>query len=178
MKLTAILATSLLAAAILTLTGCASPTSHEAMVPQGITLTKHHAKSVAVVTGGGSETNPAWKSQVSDDALKLALVDAIKQTKTFSSVVEGKSGDYVLNVTIFNVTQPSFGFSFTVSMEMGWTLTRADTGAVVWQESIKSQHTTTTSEAFAGVTRLKMATEGAVRDNVALGLQKLSALSL
>jgi hypothetical protein len=92
--------------------------------------------------------------------------------------VEGKTGDYVLNVDIFNVTQPSMGFSFTVSMEMGWTLTRADNGTVVWRESIKSEHTTSTSEVFVGVTRLKMATEGAARKNVALGLQKLSALSL
>jgi hypothetical protein len=106
------------------------------------------------------------------------VVDAIKQTKTFSSVVEGKTGDYVLNVNIFNVTQPSMGFSSTVSMEMGWILTRADNGTVVWRESIKSEHTTSTSEAFVGVTRLKMATEGAARKNVALGLQKLSALSL
>ena len=178
MKITTSLFAPILIGAILTLTGCASPVSHDAMVPHGITVAKHHAKSVAVVTGGGSETNPAWKSQVSDDALKQALVDAIKQTKTFSSVVEGKSGDYVLNVTIFNVTQPNMGFSFTVGMEMGWTLTRADTGAVAWQESIKSQHTTSTGEAFAGVTRLKMATEGAARNNVALGLQKLAALSL
>jgi hypothetical protein len=148
------------------------------MVPQGLQVSKQHPKSVAVVSGGGSETSPVWKSQISDDALKQAVVDAIKQTKTFSSVVEGKTGDYVLNVDIFNVTQPSMGFSFTVSMEMGWTLTRPDNGTVVWRESIKSEHTTSTSEAFVGVTRLKMATEGAARKNVALGLQKLSALSL
>jgi len=53
------------------------------------------------------------------------------------------------------------GFSFTVNVEMGWTLTRADTGAIVWRESIKSAHTTGAGEAFAGVERLRLATEGA-----------------
>ncbi len=61
---------------------------------------------------------------------------------------------------------------------MGWTLTRTSTGEKVWQESIKSEHTTTTAEAFAGTTRLRMATEGAVRNNIGLGLTKLSNLPL
>lgn len=163
---------------LLALGGCASPAQHGAMVPVSLQVAKHHQKAVAVTVGGGSETSANWKSQVSDTELKLAVVSAINQTKTFSKVVEDKSGDYILNVNIFNVTQPTFGFSFTVTMEMGWTVKRADTGAVVWQEAIKSEHTATTSDAFAGVTRLKMATEGAVRNNVAQGLTKLSALSL
>ncbi|MES2262402.1 MAG: hypothetical protein V4724_28090 [Pseudomonadota bacterium] len=163
---------------LLTLGGCATPASHEAMVPVSFQVAKQHPKSIAVVVAGGTETSAAGKSQIGDGELKQALVKAIEQTKTFSQVVEGKSGDYILNVNIFNVVQPSFGFSFTVQMEMGWTLTRADTGATVWQESIKSEHTATTSDAFAGVTRLKLANEGAVRNNVAQGLTKLSALSL
>lgn len=73
--------------------------------------------------------------------MQKAVAEAITRTKTFSKVVDGKGGDYILTVSIFNLTQPSFGFSFTVTAEMGWTLTRADTGAKVWQESIKSEHT-------------------------------------
>jgi hypothetical protein len=63
-------------------------------------------------------------------------------------------------------------------MEAGWTLKRANNGAVVWQESVKSEHTATTSDAFVGVTRLKMATEGAAKNNVAQGLEKISKLTL
>ena len=148
------------------------------MTPTTVATTKHHAASVSVSTGGGAETNPMWKSQISDADLKQALVASINQTKTFSSVVEGKGGKYNLNVAIFNLTQPGFGLSFTVSVEMGWTLTNAETGAVVWRESIKSSHTAGATDAFAGTTRLRMATEGAARDNIATGLAKLSALSL
>lgn len=162
---------------LLLLGGCAAPAQHTAMVPVSLQVAKHHQKSVAVTVGGGSETSAAGKSQVSDAELKLAVISAINQTKTFSSVVD-KSGDYILDVAIFSVTQPSMGFSFTVGIEMGWTVKRVDTGAVIWQEAIKSEHTTGATEAFAGVTRLKMATEGAVRNNVAKGITKLSALSL
>jgi hypothetical protein len=83
-----------------------------------------------------------------------------------------------LTVTIFNLDQPSFGFSFTVKMEAGWSLRRADTGAVVWQESIKSEHTATTGDAFAAVKRLRLANEGAAKENIAQGLSKISTLSL
>jgi hypothetical protein len=163
---------------VLALSGCATPVSHEALVPASLEVTKHHPESVAVVASGGTETSAAGKPQISDTELQQAVANAITQTKTFSRVVDGKNGDYILTVNVFSVTQPSFGFSFTVGVEMGWTLTRKDNGAKVWQESIKSEHTVGAGEAFAGVTRLKLATEGAMRDNVKQGVLKLSALSL
>lgn len=163
---------------LLTLGGCATPVSHEALVPAMLEVSTHHPQSVAVVASGGKETSAAGKPQVSDTELQQAVATAIAQSKTFSRVVDGKNGDYILIVNVFSVTQPSFGLSFTVGVEMGWTLTRADNGAKVWQEAIKSEHTVSTGEAFVAVTRLKLATEGAIRNNVKQGLVKLSALSL
>lgn len=174
---TSFLAAAMIGAALI-LSGCATPTTHEAMVPVGIQVAKQHPKSVSVTADGGSDTDSMGKSQISNDALKQAVVAAINQSKAFSSVVEGKNGDYTLAVNLISLTQPSFGFSFTVGMEMGWTLTRVDSGVVVWRESIKSEHTASATDAFAGTTRLRMATEGAARNNVAAGLTKISALSL
>ncbi len=160
------------------LTGCASPITHETLVPAAPAIKKQHPQSVAVTAGGGGETSAAGKSNITDAELQRAVAKAISQSKVFSQVVEGKSGDYVLNVNVFNLQQPSMGFSFTVHVEMGWTLTRADSGAIVWRESIKSQHTTGAGEAFAGVERLRLATEGAIRANIQQGLEKLSGLNL
>lgn len=169
---------SCIAGLVLTLSGCATPVTHQALVPVSLEVSKHHPQSVAVVASGGTETSAAGKPQVSDTELQQAVASAITQTKTFSRVVDGKNGDYILTVNVFNVTQPSFGLTFTVGVEMGWTLTRTDTGAKVWQESIKSEQTVGAGEAFVAVTRLKLATEGAIRNNVKQGLLKLSALSL
>ena len=172
---------AILAASIpvmLTLGGCASPVTHEAMVPQKMGAVVHHPQSVAVAVTGGNETSAAGKSQVSNAELQQAVIAAIDQSKVFARTVQGNNGDYVLNVTLVSLDQPNFGFSFTVGAEMGWSLTKADTGAVVWRESIKSQSTAGATDAFAGVTRLKMATEGAVRENIQTGLGKLSALNL
>jgi PBP1b-binding outer membrane lipoprotein LpoB len=171
------LSLSLLAVAFL-VGGCASPASQEAMVPAAIQTAKKHPHTVSIKVSGGQETDASGKSQISNEALSQALTQAIESSKTFSRVVQGTDGNYLLTVNIFSIEQPNIGFSFTVKMEAGWTLKRADNGVVVWQESVKSQHTATTSDAFAGVARLRIATEGAARNNIAQGLEKISKLSL
>lgn len=158
--------------------GCATPTTFEAMVPTSVDAAKRHAQNVSVAVSGGQETDAAGKPQISDDAFRQALAEAINRSRAFSSVVPGSGGNYVLSVALISLDQPSFGFSFTVKMEAGWTLRRSSGGAPVWQESIRSEFTATTKDAFAAVTRLRMATEGAARENIAQGLAKISRLDL
>ena len=167
-----------LIALLAALGGCATPATHEGMVPVTIQSAKHHPQAVAIAVIGGKETSPTGKVQISDSEMKQALTAAINQSKAFSRVVQGAGGDYLLTVNLFSMEQPSFGLSFTVKLETGWTLKRVDTGAVVWQEAIKSEHTATTSDAFAAVTRIRLATEGAARNGIAQGLAKISKLTL
>jgi hypothetical protein len=103
-------------------------------------------------------------------------LDAINKSKVFLGVIEGNAGEYLLTVTLFNLEQPMIGLSFTVKMEAGWTLKRISDGVVVWQESIKSEHTANVGDAFAAVTRLRLATEGAASNNISRGLSKISKL--
>ncbi|MDH4173563.1 MAG: hypothetical protein OEW90_21775 [Betaproteobacteria bacterium] len=167
-----------LAGAIALLAGCATPTTYEGMVPTAFDIAKRHARSVSLAVSGGRETDAMDKPQITDAAFTQALAEAIAKSQTFSRVVQGAGGDYLLTVAMTGMEQPSFGFSFTVKMEAGWTLRRASTGAVVWQQAIFSEHTATTSDAFAAVTRLRLATEGAARNNIAQGLTRISRLDL
>jgi hypothetical protein len=161
-----------LAAVAALLGGCAAPMTHENMVPQTIAGKKHPGTVSINVSGGSSEG-----LKVSDDTLKKALTESIAKSQTFSKVIEGSSGNYLLTVAISSLQQPMFGGAFTVKMEAGWTLKRAS-GATVWQESIMSEHTATMSDSMVGVTRLRMATEGAARNNIAAGLAKIGQLNL
>jgi hypothetical protein len=157
------------------LTGCATLT-HEGMVPTKFEITKKHSQSVSIsVTGGGEGA-----AQISDISFMKALTDSIAKSQTFSRIVEGKDGDYLLTVSIFNVERPSlpFGLSFTINMEAGWTLQRINNKTIIWQESIKSTHTATIDDAFVGAKRFQLAIEGAARNNIAQGLAKISQLSL
>ena len=160
------------------LTGCSTPAMSVGMIPDRFDIVKQHPFTVSVIVAGGSETSPYWKSQISDEEFSLALIEAMKNSRIFSEVIKGAGADYNLYVTIFSMEQPSFGTSFTVKMEVGWTIKRKDGNVTVWKESIKSEHTSTVSDAFAAVTRLRLATEGAARNNIAEGLARISKLNL
>ena len=160
------------------LAGCASPATREGMIPGELDAAKRHPQTVSVAVAGGQETNPLWKSQISDTSFAEALSDAITRSKVFSTVVQGKGGNYQLDVTLISMTQPSFGASFTVDMEAGWSLRRTDSGATVWQASVKSKHTAKVGDAFVGTERLRLATEGAAKNNIKQGLEMISSLNL
>lgn len=162
--------------ALAALTGCASQITHQDMTPAPVSLSKHHAASVTITALPAPQADVA-KAASAMSELRTALSDAINTSQAFNNV-KAEGGDYQLTVQIFNETHPAFGISFTSKIEMGWTLKRTDTGAVVWQESIKSEHTTGGGEAFSGAERVKMAVSGAIRDNISAGLSHIGTLSL
>jgi hypothetical protein len=147
------------------------------MIPDRFDIAGQHAQSVSVSTSGGGETSSVGKPQISDADFTRALIESINQSKVFSQVVPGTGGNYALQVAIISMEQPTFGGSFTVKMEAAWSLRRSD-GTAVWQEGIRSAHTATMDDSMVGVTRLRLATEGAARENIKQGLAKISRLNL
>src|SRR5262249_5925848 len=134
--------------------------------------------SVFVETKGGQETGTMDSSNISNTDLKAAIESSIAKTSLFKSVVQGRNGDYELTVTVTQLTKPSFGASFTVTLETGWSLVKTSDKTVVMRQAVKSAHTAQMSDSFVGVTRLRMAVEGAVRKNISEGLQAISALPI
>lgn len=169
---------SIFFATLTLLAGCCTTATHEGMTPLTFETGSKHKKSVSVDVMGGKELDELGRTQISDTELKKALTDSIMKSETFSQVINGTVSDYLLMVSIFSTEQPVFGLSFTVKMEAGWTLKSVITGKTVWQEAIKSEHTATVGDAFVGATRLRLATEGAARNNISQGLSKISRLSL
>jgi hypothetical protein len=170
------LALLLVSAAALT-AGCATASKPDDMVATPATLVHRNSASVSVAVSGGKETNPMWESQISDDAYAQALRDSIQKSGLFANVTDG-SANYRLNAFIGKVDQPVFGLSFTVKLEVSYTLVDARSGKTVWQKDIKSQYTAHPSDAFVGVTRLRLANEGAARANIQQALAAMSTLSL
>ena len=93
-------------------------------------------------------------------------------------MIKGGRADYVLQVTLVSLDQPAIGGDFTVKMEAAWRLLRADSGAVVWREAIRSSSTRSMGETFAAATRVRLATEGAARNNIKEGLARIARLDL
>lgn len=159
------------------LTGCASPASREAMQAISVTPANAHPYSVSVRTAGGNETGAMDVPSIADADFKAAIEKSIVQSGVFKSVIEGKGSDYELSVTITQMTKPLFGFSFTVTMEAAWSLVKASDKSVVMRKVIQSSYTASMSDSFAGVTRLRLAVEGAARENIASGLKEISSLN-
>ena len=162
----------------LILGGCASPADRSAMTPQNLTVSKHYPYSLRVQTSGGAETGAMDSSNVSDADLKAAIEDAVVQSKLFKAIVQGSNGDYELSVRLTTLSKPVFGGTFTVDMETAWSLTKASDRSVVMRKSVKSSGVATMGDAFAGVTRLRMAVEAATRNNIEQGLKAVVELNL
>jgi hypothetical protein len=167
-----------LSAFLASLCGCASPTKASAMKTGNLNLNKRHAKSVAVKTAGGSETNPMWTSQIGDAQFLEAVEQSILENKLFTSVLKIGEADYVLQASLVRMDQPVIGFDMTVSLEVTWSLTRKGEQKPQWEKSFRSQARKSVGDAFVAVTRLRMATEAAAQNNIAEALNALAALEL
>jgi hypothetical protein len=166
------------AVCVTVLTGCATPASREAMQPKAVTSARTHPYSVAVKTAGGSETAATGIPNVSDAEFKAAIEKAIVDSGLFGSVVDDAGSDYELTVTIAQMKKPFFGASFTVSMEAGWLLQETSDKSIVMRQAVQSSFTATMADSLIGVSRLRIAVEGAARENIAAGLKEIAALSL
>lgn len=163
------------AALTLALTGCAGITPQE-YTPAPQQLAKQHARTVNVSVLA-KDAGDAERTKAESTAMTTALSDAIIASKAFSGVLKD-GGDYKLTVQVFNQTAPTMGFSMTSTLEMGWTLTRKDSGAVVWQQAIKTEHTAGVGDAFSGAERVKLVISTAVKKNYVEGLNRIAALQL
>jgi len=172
----AALAITVLAAA--TLAGCASGAHKDNMaVAAPVATGKKFSQSVQVVTGGGNDTGVMDSSNISNADLKTAVETSIAKSGLFRSV-SASGGDYTLGVTVIQLSKPTFGGAFTVDLEAGWTLTRNSDKSVLLRKSVRSTATATMGDSLVGVTRLRLAVEGAARNNIEQGLKAVSELPL
>jgi hypothetical protein len=160
------------------LTACAAPVARQAMVPVDVAVASNHPYSILVRTSGGSETGAMDSSNISDADLKAAIEDSIARSRVFENVVQSGGGDYELNVRIVSLSKPLFGTTFTVDLETAWSLVKVSDRSIVMRRSFATKGVATMDEAFAGVTRLRLAVEKAARENVAQGLRAVGELKL
>jgi len=168
----------ILVLALAGLLACAKPTRVAEMTPAEIPITTQHPHSLSTSVTGGEDTSPLGASKISDESFKSALEAAVLQSKVFSDVISLDGADYKLEVVITNHGFPLAGFDMSVTLTTHWTLTSRDQAEPVWQGFVSSKYTARTSDHFYGVARLRMANEGAARENIKKGIQRLSELEL
>lgn len=166
-------------AGALLVAGCASPAQPTAMVATpDIGAVQKSASGLGIQVTGGQQTSSVGASQISNEDFGRALELSIGKAGLFAMVGQSNGARYQLNAYISRVSQPLVGFSMTVTLEVSYMLIDNQIHKTVWQKAITSEHTASPGEAFAGVTRLRLATEGAAQQNIGFLLRELSHLKL
>jgi hypothetical protein len=118
--------------------------------------------TVGTVTGG-KDTNPMWTSEIGGAEFSAALRDSLETARLLNSTA---LADFEIDAELLRVDQPMFGFTFNVNTEVLYTLRDKQSGEIVLREPIHAVGTATTGDAFAGVKRLRIATEKSAQENI------------
>lgn len=163
---------------VLVLTGCSSVPRSTEMIPEGFDLVTKHASSVSVNVEGGVEEDSPW---ISNQEIQKAVEESILQSKVFSTIVQGEKADYRLDIFLGDARlplPPHAGLSLTTQMDIIWNLSEVDSGKTIWQEIVTTSYTATMGDSIFVVSRMRMASENAAKENIKKGVELLSQVRL
>lgn len=154
------------------LQGCASPASSNSMKiadhERPSIVNEKLAKSMAVRNvSGGKETNPMLTSQVDSSSFRDALGSSLRS----SGYDAAGSPKYFVDADMQALTQPVFGLTFNVVSTIRYTVEGEGKRKLF---PITATGTATTSDAFVGVERLKIANERSIKENIKIFLKELA----
>lgn len=163
------------------LTGCASSAKIEGMTvndPQAQVLqfdqSLHHNLNLAEVNGG-EKTNPLWTSEIEGSDFRAALSQSLDNAGLLST---SSAAPFALRANLLKVDQPLFGLDFEVTAEVEYTLIENASGKVLLREKLRTPFTAGVGDSFVAVKRLRLANEGAAKENIAALLKRLSELNV
>jgi hypothetical protein len=169
------LAAAAAVASLIGLAACASPSRPEAMAlaaTPGLTAAPgdpgYHAVT-SVIVSGGSETNPLWTAQVSNEDLKTALEASL----TAAGYMGSEGPNMVVTANMVELQQPIMGLDLSVTSRIQYQVT--SDGRVVFNDTVSATGTAGMGEAFAAVERLRLANEKSIQENIKQFLQRFRA---
>lgn len=156
------------------LTGCASSAMQQSMsigiqdMPSKLNSELKGQVNVRNV-GGGKDTNPLWTSQVDNQGFKGALEQSLAAAGYRSQ--KPTDAKYQVDAVLQNLDQPMFGFSFDVKSTVLYTVSVEGVQKLF---PITAVGTATTSDAFVGLERLRIANERSIKENIKQFIQNIS----
>lgn len=160
--------------AVVALVGCATPASQQAMsvsttdMPSSLNANLKGRVSVRNVVGG-EETNGMWKSKVDAPSFKGALDKSIAIAGYKSN--DASAAKYSIDADLQSLDQPFGGFTMDV---VSTVLYKVSGDGKQIQLPVTATGTASTSDAFMGTERLRIANERSIKENIKQFLQKLS----
>lgn len=122
---------------------------------------------------GGEETHPLWTSEVSDASFKSALSASLSRQGLLAW--SPSDCEFDLTANVLGLSQPAAGFDMEVTAHVNYEMLHRGTDKAYFLKTVSTAYTATVGDAFAGIKRMRLANEGAVRANI---LEFLRALLL
>ena len=167
----------MLLAPIIFLNGCASLPKAPDMVPKNIVAVQRSSKPVTIVVEGQLKIE-GGETQVSNQAFTEAIQLSVEKAQLFSKVNKDVTDGFLLEVFIVGYEPPKPGFNMAATLITRWKLTQLPSQEEVFDDFVKKTYIATAGSAFSGLTRWRLANEGAVRDSIEEGIKNISKLNL
>lgn len=114
---------------------------------------------------------------IQTEYFEQTIVDAIVANQLSAGLENGDSKGYSLNIRIIKVNAPLFSHKMTVHMNVIWDLSRTSDGLQILHEKVSTSYTGGVFEGgLIGANRVRVATEGAARENIRVGLEMIASL--
>ena len=151
---------------------CAPPPSDTALNPSRFPpLADLNKIAVGAVTVG-RDTGTPWTSAVGPAYVREAL------NRTFGFSQSAANARYRLDATLLTLSRPYAGFAMTVTATIAWRVTDTTNGAVIYDKTLRSLGTGTLDDAVNSDSRLRVADQRAVGNNLEQLQSDLYGLSL
>ncbi|MFY7865118.1 hypothetical protein [Roseateles sp.] len=172
-------------AALTGLAGCGTPTeppnlalsAADSLQMRGWVPERLRSQVVLSPVIGGQPTGMFWGSKISNAALQEALDSSLRSTGMLA--LSPGAGNYQLDAQLVELEQPFIGVNVKVVVTIAYTAVEKRSGTVLYQRRLRSQYVAEFGSAMLDPNeRLRLASEGAVRNNVNLMMRDLIALAL
>jgi len=156
--------------------GACTTTGSQALLPTEVDIVATHPHSLSVKATGTSRRFGFGRPFVPSDVLQTTVEEAILQYDLFKAIA--KDADYVLQLELTELTKPESGLDMTAGITMRWSLADTRTEATLWIATLTTAFTASTVHSSQLDERLRTSIEGALRENIELGLHQLSGVEL
>ena len=132
----------------------------------------HRAVAVAEVAGG-RPTSGLWGPQVDNPELAHAIERSLQSSAMLA--LNDAAPRYLVGVRLLELRQPWFGFDMTSTARVTYRVVDRTNGVLVHDDDVTSSYTAPFSSSAFGPERLRRATEGAIRENIRVFLERFAA---
>ena len=151
---------------LLLLSGCSQKLNNQEMIPIDISHKKIKFdeklnNSISLIT------------KDLDYEIGKAIMKTLKKLKLYS---KQESSNFVLIAKYISHDAPKFGANINVKFSINYSLKNKNNSMIFFDETIQSSYTEKWYSAYLGSTRLKMAYEGSIKNNIDKFVNKLSKI--